>query len=418
MSILIKNVQLNGKKTNIYIEDNKIVEIGGPSVEAETVISGKHQAAIPGMINSHTHAAMTLFRGYADDLELFEWLSNKIWPLEAKLSPEDVYWGTRLACLEMIKTGTICFNDMYWHMLSAARAADDAGIRAVISGVVFDNFDSEKGKKELKQSTSDIQELKETTSSRIIPAFGPHAIYTVSNELLHRIAERSRKKNIFIHIHLAETEKETLNYIERNGKRPVEKLEELEFLGPKVLAAHGVWLNDQDIQILIKYDVKISHNPISNMKLAVGKAISYHALTSAGLTVSLGTDGCASNNNLDMFESMKFASLLQKFQTNDQIILPVQEAFSMATINGAKSLGLDSGVIEEGKLADILLIDLKHPAMTPNHNLISNLVYSANGSVVTTTICNGKVLMLGRKVKDELNIIEKCQEHASKLVEN
>ncbi len=418
MSILIKNVQLNGKKTNIYIEDNKIVEIGGPSVEAETVISGKHQAAIPGMINTHTHAAMTLFRGYADDLELFEWLSNKIWPLEAKLSPEDVYWGTRLACLEMIKTGTICFNDMYWHMLSAARAADDAGIRAVISGVVFDNFDSEKGKKELKQSTSDIQELKETTSSRIIPAFGPHAIYTVSNELLHRIAERSRKKNIFIHIHLAETEKETLNYIERNGKRPVEKLEELEFLGPKVLAAHGVWLNDQDIQILIKYDVKISHNPISNMKLAVGKAISYHALTSAGLTVSLGTDGCASNNNLDMFESMKFASLLQKFQTNDQIILPVQEAFSMATINGAKSLGLDSGVIEEGKLADILLIDLKHPAMTPNHNLISNLVYSANGSVVTTTICNGKVLMLGRKVKDELNIIEKCQEHASKLVEN
>jgi 5-methylthioadenosine/S-adenosylhomocysteine deaminase len=416
MSILIKDVKLNGKETNIYIEENIIKELGGPSVEAETEVSGKNQAAIPGLINTHTHAAMTLFRGYADDMALFDWLSKKIWPLEAKLTSDDVYWGTRLACLEMIKTGTTCFNDMYWHMTSTARAVDDAGIRAGISGVFFDNLDPEKGEKELNKNLEQVKKLKENSSSRIIPALGPHAIYTVSNELLNKIAEAARKKDLLIHIHIAETEKEVLDYIDRTGKRPIELLEEDGFFGPNVLACHSVWLNDKDIKTLSKFDVKISHNPTSNMKLAVGRAISYEKLKSSGLTVSLGTDGCASNNNLDMFETMKLATLLQKFQTNEQTIMPAHEVFDMATINGAKALRLNAGVIEEGKLADILLIDLKAPTMTPNHDLISNLVYSANGSVVTTTICDGKVLMLNRKVKDEAKVIEKCQDHASKLV--
>jgi len=417
MSIIIKDVQLNGKVTNIYIEDNRITEIGSQKLEADTELSGKNQAAIPGLINTHTHAAMTLFRGYADDLELFEWLSKKIWPLEDKLTSEDVYWGTRLACLEMIKTGTICFNDMYWHMMSVASAVEDAGIRGVISGVFFDNLNPETGINGLKKNLNEVQKLKENTGSLITPALGPHAVYTVSDELLQKIAEHARDKKLLIHIHLAETEKENLDYKERTGKRPVEALAELGFLGPNVLAAHSVWFSEQDIQTLGKFDVKISHNPTSNMKLSVGRAVSYEALKAAKLTVSLGTDGCASNNNLDMFESMKIATLLQKFHTNDQTVMPAHETFSMATINGARSLGLDSGVIEEGKLADILLVELKHPAMTPNHDLISNLVYSANGSVVTTTICNGKVLMRDRKVKDELNVIEKCQEHAAKLVE-
>jgi 5-methylthioadenosine/S-adenosylhomocysteine deaminase len=306
---------------------------------------------------------------------------------------------------------------MYYYTVSAAKAVRDAGIRAAISGVVFDNFNEEKGEKELNRSIDEIQKMQEMSCSRIIPAFGPHAVYTVSNELLHKIAELATKQELLIHIHLAETEKENQDYIDRVGKRPVEKLEELNFLGANVVAAHCVWFNEKDIQILGKHDVKISHNPVSNMKMAVGKAISYEALNSAGLTVSLGTDGCASNNNLDMFESMKVASLLQKFQTNNQTVLPVYDAFKMATLNGAKSLGLNSGVIEEGKLADILLIDLKHPTMTPNHDLISNLVYSANGSVVTTTICEGNVLMLDRKVKDEIEVIEKSHEHAVKLVE-
>jgi len=390
MSILIKNVLLNNHETNIYIEDNRIKEIGGAVVEAETIISGENQAAVPGLINSHTHAAMTLFRGYADDMDLFQWLSKKIWPLEAKLTPEDVYWGTRLACLEMIKSGTICFNDMYWHMTSAAAAVDDAGIRGIISGVVFDNFKKEKGEILLKKSLQDIKELKETTGSRLIPSFGPHAIYTVSNELLHKIAEVAAKEDLLIHFHLAETEKENLDYIDRVGAHPVEKLAELGFLGSNLIAAHGVWFSDQDIKLLGEHNVKVSHNPVSNMKLAVGGAIKYEALKSAGVTVSLGTDGCASNNNLDMFESMKIATLLQKYH---------------------------GGVILEGKLADILLIDLKHPAMTPNHDLISNLVYSANGSVVKTTICDGKVLMLDRKVENEEEVLEKSGEHAMNLIQ-
>jgi 5-methylthioadenosine/S-adenosylhomocysteine deaminase len=417
MSILIKNVLLNNHETNIYIEDNKIKEIGDTVFEAETVISGENQAAVPGLINSHTHAAMTLFRGYADDMDLFQWLSEKIWPLEAKLTSEDVYWGTRLACLEMIKSGTICFNDMYWHMTSAARAVDDAGIRGVISGVVFDNFKKEKGEAELKKSLRDIKELKETTSSRLIPSFGPHAIYTVSNELLHKIAEVAAKEDLLIHFHLAETDKENLDYIDRVGARPVEKLAELGFLGSNLIAAHGVWFSDTDIKLLGKHNVKVSHNPVSNMKLAIGGAIKYEALKSAGVTVSLGTDGCASNNNLDMFESMKIATLLQKYQTNNQTVLPANDAFNMATVNGASTFRLDNGVISEGKLADILLVDLKHPAMTPNHDLISNLVYSATGSVVKTTICDGKVLMLDRKVENDEEVLEKGKEHALNLIE-
>lgn len=416
MSIMIKDVLLNGKETSIYIEDSIIQELDGPIQEANTVISGKDQTAIPGLINTHTHAAMTLFRGYADDMDLFEWLSNKIWPLEAKLTPEDVYWGTRMACLEMIKTGTTCFNDMYWHMLSAAKAVEDSGIRGVLSGVVFDNFDSEKGEKELKRSIREVSELKRQTGHRVIPSYGPHAVYTVSNELLLKIADQANKEDILVHIHLAETEKENTDYIERTGKRPVEMLAELGILGPNIVAAHGVWFNQQDIKLLGKYNVKISHNPTSNMKISVGNAISYDLLKKSGVIVSLGTDGCASNNNLDMFESMKIATLLQKFNTNNQTVMPASEVFDMASINGAKTLRLDGGIIAEGKLADLLLIDMKHPSMIPNHDLTSNMVYSASGSVVNTTICDGKILMLDHKVDGEEEVLEKCIKHANNLM--
>jgi 5-methylthioadenosine/S-adenosylhomocysteine deaminase len=416
MSIFIKDVILNGRETNIYIEDNRITELGGPVREADTVISGKHQAAVPGLVNTHTHAAMTLFRGYADDMQLFDWLSKKIWPLEAKLTADDVYWGTRLACLEMLRSGTTCFNDMYWHPLSAAQAVEDSGIRGAISGVVFDNFDTKKGEKELAKALQDVKDMKATYSERVIPAYGPHAVYTVSNELLVKISEHTRNEDVILHIHLAETEKENQDYQQRTGKRPVELLSELGFFGPNVIAAHGVWFNDADIKLLGQYDVKISHNPTSNMKLSVGDAVKYEALKSAGVTVTLGTDGCASNNNLDMFESMKIATLLQKYNTDNETVMPAKEVFEMATINGASALRLDAGEITVGKLADILLIDLKHPAMIPNHDLISNLVYSASGGVVSSTICDGKVLMLDRHVEGEEEVVEKCQKHAEELM--
>ncbi len=416
MSILIKNVLFEGRETNIYIEDNTISEIGSAKIEAEHIIDGATKAAIPGLINAHTHAAMSLLRGYADDMKLFEWLQTKIWPLEAKLTADDVYWGTRLACLEMIKSGTTCFNDMYWHIEAAAKAVGESGIRGVLSGVFIDINDVAKGKQQLTENFNLVNELQGKADGRVITALGPHSIYTVSPEMLAEIAELAKKNQLLIHFHLAETKKENEDYIENTGKRPVEHLDELGLLCPNLVAAHSVWFNKRDLEILAKYDVKAVHNPVSNMKLSVGSAIPYKEMQAVGLTISLGTDGCASNNNLDMFESMKIATLLQKYHTGDETVMPANEVFQMVTINGAKTLGLDTGVIEEGKLADIALIDLTCPEMTPNYDLTSNIVYSGNGSIVDTLICDGKIIMENRAVPGEEEVINKAREISKDLV--
>jgi len=412
MSILIKNVLLDKKETNVYIENNIIQEIG-KKTEADYVIDGKNKAVIPGMVNTHTHAAMCLFRGYADDMKLEEWLQNKIWPLESKLRADDVYLGTKLACLEMIKTGTTTFNDMYFFMESAAKAVDETGLRAVLSYGFIDLFNDEKREKEIKKTKETVRAIENMHNDRIKPALGPHAVYTVSEEGLRWIKNYADEKDLLVHFHLAETKKENDDFIKKHNKRPVKYLNEIGFLDRKLIAAHCIWLNNDDISLLEKHNVKISYNPVSNMKLASG-VMNYRKMKKLGVT--LGTDGCASNNNLDMFEEMKIGSLLQKSYFNDETIMPAKEMFNIATLNGAKTLGFNAGKIEEGKLADILLIDLKRSELTPNHNLISNLVYSGNGSVVDTTICNGKILMENRKVKGEEEILEKGKKVAEDLV--
>ena len=412
MSILIKNVLLDKREINVYIEDNIIQEIG-KKTEADYVIDGKNKAVIPGMVNTHTHAAMCLFRGYADDMNLEEWLQTKIWPLELKLKPEDVYMGTKLACLEMIKTGTTTFNDMYFFMESAAKSIDEMGLRAFLSYGFIDLFNDEKREKEIKKTKETIRNIENMHSDGIKPALGPHAVYTVSEEALRWIKNYADEKGLLVHLHLAETKKENDDFIKKHNKRPVKYLDELGFLDKKLIAAHCIWLNNDDISLLEKHNVKISYNPVSNMKLASG-VFNYQKMKK--LTVSLGTDGCASNNNLDMFEEMKIGSLLQKSYFNDETIMPAKEIFSIATENGAKALGLNAGKIEEGKLADVLLIDLKKPELTPNHDLISDLVYSANGSAVDTTICNGKILMKNRRVKNEEEILEKVKKVALDLI--
>ena len=412
MSILIKNVLLDKKETNVYIEDNIIQEIG-KKTEADYVIDGKNKAVIPGMVNTHTHAAMCLFRGYADDMNLEEWLQTKIWPLELKLKPEDVYMGTKLACLEMIKTGTTTFNDMYFFMESAAKSIDEMGLRAFLSYGFIDLFNDEKREKEIKKTKETIRNIENMHSDRIKPSLGPHAVYTVSEEGLRWIKDYADEKNLLVHFHLAETKKENEDFVKKYSKKPIKYLEEIGFLDKKLIAAHCIWLNNDDISLLEKHNVKISYNPVSNMKLASG-VFNYQKMKK--LTVSLGTDGCASNNNLDMFEEMKIGSLLQKSYFNDETIMPAKEIFSIATENGAKALGLNAGKIEEGELADVLLIDLKKPELTPNHDLISDLVYSANGSAVDTTICNGKILMKNRRVKNEEEILEKVKKVALDLI--
>jgi 5-methylthioadenosine/S-adenosylhomocysteine deaminase len=302
MSLLLQDTENYG---NVYIEDGTIAEIGCGAYDADTVIDAKNKALVPGFVNTHTHAAMTLFRGYADDLPLQTWLADWIWPLEAKLTGEDVYWGTKLACLEMIRTGTTTFNDMYWHALESAKAVDEMGIRGVISNVFIDIGGGSGGSEEGMQRETKrlITKLTKDHSDRVIPALGPHAIYTVSEESLRWIAEFAREENLLVHIHVSETEQEVKDCIEKTGMRPVEYLDRIGFLGPNVISAHCVWLDDNEISLLAKHNVNVSYNPTSNMKLAVGENVRYPALCAAGVNVSIGTDGCASNNNLNMLES-------------------------------------------------------------------------------------------------------------------
>ncbi len=413
MSILIKNVLLDGNKKDVFIEGNIIKKIGeNLDCECDDKIDGDGKAIIPSFVNAHAHAAMTLMRGYADDMQVMQWLEEKIWPLEGKLTEEDVYWGTKLACLEMIKSGTTFFSDMYWHYHGTARAVEEMGIRAAVSAVFIDLFDKAKAEEQIEHNKELFEETKKY-SDRVTFTLGPHAIYTVSKESLQWAKKFADENGLLIHIHLSESKNEVDECIKKNGKRPVEYLNEMGFLGKNVIACHSIWLDDKEIDILAKNNVKVVHNPVSNMKLSSG-VFPYNKL-SGKLNIALGTDGCASNNNLDMFEEMKFASLLQKLETNDPTSLPAQEVFDMATVNGAKVFGLDCGEIKEGKLADLLLIDLKNVSVVPGHNLISNLVYSANGSCVDTTICNGKILMQNRKVIGEEEILEKANEIAMKL---
>ena len=418
MSILIKNVLVEGKERNIYIAGNVIEEISGSREESEFVIDGSGKAAIPGLFNAHTHAAMTLLRGYADDMPLQEWLSTKIWPVEAKMTEEDVYWGTKLACLEMIKSGTIFFSDMYWHRRGSAKAVAEAGIRAALSAVFIDDFEEERAREQIKRNEALYRASKEQ-SDRIMFALGPHAIYTVSEESLCWTRDFAAAHDLLVHIHVSETKKEVEESIERYGMRPVEFLERIGFLSSRTIACHCVHLSRKEMELLKKNEVKLVHNPVSNMKISAGR-MPYEELKKAGLytNIALGTDGCASNNNLDMFEEMKMASLVHKAFSGDPTSMPAREAFDLATINAANMFRLNSGVIEEGKLADIVLLDLKNVELVPNHNLTSNIVYAAKGDCVDTVVCDGRILMANRIVEGEEEIKEKAREVAYELVKD
>ncbi len=413
MSILIKNALLNGERSHICIEDNIISEIGN-IVEADEVIDARGMIALPGLVNTHTHAAMTLLRGYGDDMPLHEWLQNRIWPAEAKLTGEMVYWGTRLAIIEMIKSGTTAFNDMYFFMEDVARAVNDGGIRALLGYGFIDLFDEEKRENEIKATESFVRYVENMKNSRIRASVAPHAIYTVSKEGLEWSAEFAREKGLRIHIHIAETEKELKDSIKEHGKSPVKYLDSMGFLGSDVIAAHSVWLDDEDMEIYSKRGVWPSHNPSSNMKLAVGKAMPYSSMRKWGIRPTLGTDGAASNNNLDMMEEMKIAALLQKL-SGDPTALPAHEAIKMATEWGSLALGFKAGKIEEGYLADIILISTDIPEMVPMHNWESNIVYSANGSAVDTVICDGKILMRNRRIEGEEEVLRKAKEMAERF---
>ena len=419
---LITGTRLADKIVDIFIDDKgKISDIGTDIAqkhrdESEFVIDGEKTLAIPGLVNAHTHAAMTLLRGYADDMHLQQWLSEKIWPLEAHLKGEDVYWGTRLACLEMIRSGTVAFNDMYFFMEEAARAVDESGIRAVLSHGLITFGSPEKFEAEVAATKKLVSHIRGMNNPRILPAVGPHAPYTVPPEHLQWCGEYSREENIMLHIHLSETEQEVLDCKKAHGVTPAKLLDQCGCLSERTVAAHGCWLDDDDCHLLAERGSHVAHNPVSNMKLATGRAMPYPALRQAGVNVALATDGCSSNNNLDLFEEMKVAAIGQKFFWNQDTLLPAEEAVAMATSWGAKALGIPGGTIAIGQTADIVLISLDHPSMVPLHNPVSNLVYAASGGLVSTVLCNGKVLMHEREIPGEAEILDGARKTAADLL--
>ena len=417
MSLLLRQVVLDGEKVDILVENGMISRIAPSLIEvvADQVIEGGGKAVVPGLYNGHTHAAMTLFRGYADDMELQSWLTTKIWPLEEKLTEVLVYHGARLACLEMIKSGTVFFNDMYWHFHGTAKAVEEMGLRAALSAVIIDLDDPQRLKEQIAVNR-DLFQASRDYSERLQFVLGPHAIYTVSRAGLEWVRDFATEHDLLIHLHLSETEQEVRDSLEKNGLRPVEYLADIGFLSDKLVATHAVWLAADEVAQLAKYQVRVINNPISNMKLAVGKSFAYRDFINHGVLVGLGTDGCASNNNLDMFETMKFSALLQKFAINDPTVQPAAEVWRMATANGARIFGLEGGVVAEGRPADLLLIDTDRPEMVPGYNLVSDLVYSASGAVVDTTIVAGKVLMHQRQVDGEEEIIAAAKDAARRLL--
>ena len=390
--ILLKDIYLNGDIKNILIE-GKVISAISDSIDTDgldnlEVVDCKGKAAIPGFINMHTHSGMTLMRGFNEDSSLMDWLQD-VWRIEPRLDDELLYWGTKLACVEMIKTGTTCFLDQYWRVDVTSRAVAEMGIRSVQAHVALDMKDESKSdfiKSEFERIYKDSQNWDELNTLCV----GIHAPYSVSDSLIKWCSNFAREKGLKVHIHVSETAKENADSVELNGCSPFEHLEKLGVLGPEVIAAHCVWLSNNDMDIMAKYGVTPVHNINSNLKLSSGYKFLYNELKERGINVTLGTDGNGSSNNLDMRETMKTAALLQKGWREDPTALPLNELMDMATVNGAKALGIDAGEIKVGKLADINIIDIDNYAFTPNINFLSNLVYSANSSCVESVICNGK----------------------------
>ena len=426
-TILIKNVLIlnpnnfGNSPQDVLIKNDLIYEISDKIEEenVDKIIDGSEKLLLPGFINTHTHLSMTLFRGLADDLSLDEWLNDNIWPIEANLNEYYCYIGALLGAVELIRSGTTTFSDMYFYMEDVAKAVEKSGLRAALSYGMIDFGDEEKRKSEIETNLQLFKNCNNSADGRIKVFFGPHSPYTASEELLKEVRRLADENDIRIHIHVSETQKEINDSIDEKGMRPFEYLDSIGFLGPDVVCAHSVWLSDEEIEIIKKHDVKISHNPCSNMKLASGIA-PISKLLENDICVGIGTDGASSNNNLDLIEELKTASLLQKVSTLDPKVLTSDEALAIGTINGARVLGLEDeiGSVEVGKKADLILIDTNCANMVPNSsNLSSNIIYSANGSNVDTTICNGQILMENKKLTtlDEQDIYKKAREAIDEL---
>ena len=403
--ILLKNAHYFGtdgtaKQGDIAIENDIILSVGENIAEDWTpdrTIECKDKFVIPGFVNTHTHAAMGLFRSYADDMLLMDWLQKKIWPIEGKMESDDFYWGTMLGIAEMIRSGTTMFADMYMGMERVAEAVEETGIRAVIArgmAGVAPTAESALVNSEYLYNT-----YHGAADGRLRVMLGPHAPYTCPPDYLKRVVALSEKLGAEIHIHLAETQGEVNDCLRLYGKTPMALMDEVGLLDRGVLAAHCVVLSEEDIALMAAKNIRVAHNPGSNMKLASGIA-PVPALLKAGVCVGLGTDGSSSNNNLDMLEEVHLAALLHKVNTLDPLAVPAHVALRMGTTDGAVALGVGDtiGRIEAGYQADLTIFDMNQIAWTPRHDLVSLLVYAANSSHVDTVMVAGKILMENRQL--------------------
>lgn len=407
------------EKGYLVIEGDRITAVGSqePLTGSYTqIIDATNHLVLPGFVNAHTHAAMTLLRGYADDLPLMEWLETKIWPLEAKLTGEDVYWGTMLAIVEMIKSGTTCFADMYFFMDQVARAVEDSGIRAVLSrGMVGVGPENQRA---LEESRALVTDWSGKAQGRISFKLGPHAPYTCPPDYLQKVMALAAELNIGLNIHIAETLTEFEDIKRIYGRTPVAHLASLGLFAYPTVGAHCVHVTEEEIQILAQHKVGVVHNPESNMKLASGIA-PVPAMLKAGIPVALGTDGASSNNNLDMLQEMRSCALLHKVNSYDPTVIPAYQALEMATVNGSQALGLpEVGVIQAGYKADLILVSLQEAHMIPRYDIIANLVYAGQAADVQTVIINGQVVMENRIIKtfDEQEVLTQAKRAAERLV--
>lgn len=421
-NLLLKNGEVllpdgSVQQLDIVIENQIITSLGqAPADWQGEVLDCAGKLAIPGLINTHTHAAMTLFRSYADDMLLMDWLKKKIWPAEAKLTGEDVYWGTLLAIAEMLKSGTTAFADMYFFMDDVARAVAETGIRASLargmSGV------TPNAEQALLESRSFFRQFNGAADGRISVMLGPHAPYTCPPDYLRKVVAMANELGAEIHIHLSETSGEVENCLKQYGKTPIALMEEVGLLEVGVLAAHCVHVTPDDIRLMADRQVRVAHNPGSNLKLASGIA-PVDDMLQAGLCVGLGTDGASSNNNLDMLEELRLAALLQKVNRYDPLVVPAATAVAMATENGAKCLGFNkTGKLAVGYRADITLINMSEPHWYPRHDCLSLLTYSAQSRDVDTVLVDGQILLKNRQLTtiDEERLVHEVQKRAMRLV--
>ena len=414
MALAIRDAELKGERVGVRCEDGSIAELGAgvDPAPGDEVIDAAGLALIPGLVNGHTHAAMTLFRGYADDLPLMEWLEGHIWPVEKRMSDEDVYWGTRLACLEMIRTGTTSFWDMYWHAHAAARAVEDAGVRAVTAAPLIDDSDPAKSERACSDAERSLDQIAEAGGELARPGFAPHAIYSLSERSLRWVAERAAELQMPIQIHLSETRGEVDGCEREHGMRPAQWLDHCGILGPHTVLAHGVWLDDAELELIAERGATVVTNPVANMKLAVGGIFPYPGARDRGVRMGLGTDGPGSNNSLDLLADAKVFALIQKHLAADPAAVTAGESFRLAT--GGCSQLLGGGWLKAGQPADLLLVRSGAPELQPG-DLVANLIYAASGSVVDTTVVAGRALMRGGVIEGADEVVARADERAHAL---